>query len=63
MLVISAFQLVNNIIFTVKHSPGAKIADILLNNKAGLYSYILYMKLSVLLLHVFPRYLFDKSVL
>ena len=29
MLVISAFQLVNNIIFTVKHSPGAKIADIL----------------------------------
>ena len=29
MLVISAFQLVNNIIFTVKDSPGAKIADIL----------------------------------
>ena len=29
MLVLSAFQLVSSIIFTVKHSPGAKIADIL----------------------------------
>ena len=29
MLVISAFQLVNSIIFSVEHSPGAKIADLL----------------------------------
>ena len=29
MLVISTFQLVNSIIFTVKHSPGAKIANLL----------------------------------
>ena len=29
MLVLSAFQLVSSMIFTVKHSPGAKIADIL----------------------------------
>ena len=29
MLVISAFQLVNSIIFRVEHSPGAKIASLL----------------------------------